>query len=443
MALDYISLAHQNKKARTISDIKNASDIQKSGMDLADTLHDEIANYINQNFPDLISNIISGKQNREDLERIIEEQIDKSELTKGRSRAELIKNQVDEILGWGKLQPLIDEGNITDIFTNQDLKVIKRVAGKDIMTNISFESDEELETYIKNIMIRTGEVINRDKCITEAYDHIYNVRIQAGIYGSQVRREVVSRPFLTLRLYPAMNFTEKDFLRNETFNEEILEFYKQYVKDSTVVISGQPGAGKSAQIDFILSLDDPMRRLILIEEEAELRYRGQNSISFVVRKGGRDDLRTKYDLAEFAKVATRLAGAKVAVGEVRGKEAWYIQRLIDMGYDAIFSVHGGNARSAIYQTAWLMTLHSSDMSIHEYEAHLCNSIDFVIHMDRKKIVEIAEVIGYDKDKKEPILNKIFELSLDENENFYWKKGSLSQEFLAKRKLRNKLKERAV
>jgi len=441
--LDYSQLAHQNKKAKTIGDIKNASDISKSRTELLDILHDEITSYINHNFPDLINSIISGKQGREVLERIIEEQIDKSEQTKGFAKTELIKKQVDEMLGWGKLQPLIDEGDVTDIFTNQDLKVIKRVGGKDIETNISFESDEEIETFIRNIMIRTGETINRDKCITSAYDRIYEVRIEAGIYGSQTRREVVNRPFLALRLYPAMDFTEKEFLMNETFNEEILEFYKEYGKDSTIVISGKPGAGKSAQLDFILSLDDPMKRLIGIEEKSELKYRGKNSIFFEERKGGKEDARHKYDMAEYAKVATRLAGHKVVIGEVRGHEAWYLQRLIDMGYNALYSVHGGDVKKAIRMTAWLMTLHSSEMSIMDYEERLCDSIDFVIQMEQKKVIDIAEVKGYDREKKEPIINKIFELALNEEGKFYWIKRPLSPEFLKKWELKNKLKEREV
>lgn len=444
--LNFKNIAHENKKAKALRDLKSASDMKDRRESIEDLLHEEITKEIQENHAELIGEIIRGKKNKEVLEKIIEDVIDKNDMIKGFSKGELIKELIDQILGWGKLQRLVDESskdNISNIFTNMDLQVIKRVAGQDIMTNISFESDEELERYIRNIMIRTGEKINRDKCIADAYDNLYNIRINAGIYGSPTRKEVVKRPYLALRLFPAMNFSAQDFVNNDTFSEEILTFLKKYGSDYTFAIVGMPDAGKSTAIDFILSLDHEMKRTVVIEEEAELKYRNKNSVFFEERKGGREDVRHKYDMAEFTKIATRLAGHKVVIGEVRSKEAWFLKRLIDMGYKAIFSVHGSKCKDALKQTAWLMSLANPQMTIETMIKELTESIDFIVYLERRKFVDIAEVVGYDDNKKEPILNYIFQLELDEEGRLYWKEGTLSEEFIKRDKLKKVLSERAV
>lgn len=443
-AVDYNTLRHTHKKVKTLQAIREANDVVSRRDQLNDLLYDQIVTEINTNNPELISDIIKGKKGRDLLEKIIGEVIDKSEHTVGFAKAELIQEQIDQILGWGKLQPLIsNQEGITNIFTNSKLEVIKRVKGKDIKTNIKFDSDEEIERFIRNIMIRTGETINRDKCTAEAYDHLYNVRIQAAIYGSPTRKEVVKRPNLVLRLYPASNFTKEDFIKNETMSQEISKFLEEYTLDSTTVIAGQPDAGKSTIMDLILNFDDTMKRTIVIEEEAESKFESDNSIFFEERKGGREDLRIKYDMAEFAKICTRLAGKKVVIHEVRGKEAWFLKRLIDMGYTALYTIHAESCEKALEQTAWLMSLNDIKMSDDKIIKSLTKSIKFIIYVEQRKIIDIAEVIGYDDVKQEPKLNYIFKLNINEQGELYWEQGKLSPEFQKQVAIKRKLAEREV
>lgn len=442
-AVDYKRIAFSNKRGKNISDFEENPLLDNSKKIKAE-LMEEIHHLIASDYKDLIDEILLGKKDRTILENIIDDFININSIDIGMKDKNLVKSMVDVMVGWERLQPLIEDPEITNIFTNEDLEVLKRVRGKDIITNIKFDTDEELEQFIKNMAIRTGEKINRDKCTMEGVDKVSHIRIQAGIYGSQVRKgEVVRKPFFALRKFPASNFGEKDFIDNETFNEDILKFYDEILEFATIVVVGAPDAGKTTHLDFLQSRKDPMRRVIRIEEDAESSFKSKNSVSFEVRKISSEDKRHKYDMATFTKLATRLAGKDVFVGEARDEEAWFLYRLIDMGYLAVYSVHGKSCRGGLEQTVFLMSLADHNLTYTQLMSKVCDSVDIVVYMDQRKVVDIAEVKGYDFEKAEPILNYIFRLNIDENGNFYWEKGSLSDNFKEGLELRKKLKERSV
>lgn len=438
---NYKNIAYMNRNNKKLGDFQeNTDDTKKELIDLIDDIHE----YIADKHQDLIDEILKGKKDKVVLASIIDDFISQSEKGQGLTQKNITQKLVDEIVGWERLQPLMDDPAITNIFTNEDLEVIKRVRGEDVLTNIKFDTDEELEQFIKNISIRTGEKINRDKCIMDGFDRISNIRINAGIYGSPVRKgEVVQKPYIAIRKYIANDFKAQEFINNETFNESILKFYKEVAEDATIAIVGEPDAGKTTHLDFIQSLKDPMRRTINIQEEPELSSRNKNSVSFVARKMQGEEKRVKYDLAEFAKNATRLAGKEVAIAEIRDRAAWYLYRLIDMGYNGIYSVHGNNCLGGLEQTQFLMSLENNNMTYTQLMKKICDSVDFVVYISHRKVIDIAEVKDYNKEKEETNLNYIFRLQVNEDGEFYWKEGEISKKFKEKLQLKNKLKERRV
>lgn len=440
--MKYTDIAYKNRNVLKVSDFED--DSNNNEKEILQNLVSEVQQHLAKEHENILYEVQQGNKEKAALETIIDEFISKKQSLSGLSQKEAIKKIIDILVGWERLQPLIDDPNITDIFTNEDLEVIKRVNGKDKVTNISFESDKVLEQYIKNLAQKANEKINYDKCTMDGFDPVSNVRIQAGIYGSAVRKgEVVRKPYLTLRKYVAKEYSEEDFIENGTLNREIANFYKEYIEDATFMIVGEPEAGKSTHLDYLQKLKDPMRRTIRIEEEPELSTHYKNSVSFIERKISGEEVRVSYDMAEFAKISTRLSGKDVVIGEVRGKEAWYLFRLLDMGYRGSYSIHGDSCQGGLEQTAFLMSLENPNLTYTQIMRKICRSVDFATYVSSRKVIDIAEVQGYDAVNDKPILNYIFSLELDENNQFYWKIGQVSPDFKKKIELRKKLKERSV
>lgn len=443
MSVNYKEEQYQSKHLKSIKSMsstgKEDDDIRK----IVDDLHA----YLSEKYDVLIDEILLGKKDKSKLEIVIGDWLSQNEeAAKGYLKDTLTKKLVDNIVGWGKLQTLIDDPSVTNIFTNEKLEVVKRVRGEDIKTNIKFEDDEELEFYIKAIMMRTKQKIGRDLCIQDAMDHIHHVRINAGISGSAIKQEVVRKPYIALRTYRVEDFDKEFFIENGTFSKEIADFIETYMLNSNVIIVGEPDAGKTTLVEYIRNLKiktDPMRRVIRMEEEAELAYESDNSVSFFERKTSADDIRKKYDLAEFAKIATRLAGKDVDIGEVRGGEAWYLTRLLDMGYKGLATVHGSSAMSALYQLAFLMSLEATDVRMDMLIQRLCETIDFIIYVSNKKIVTIAGEIEYDHSTNTPQMRNLFDLDVAADGSMYYKSQPLSEEYERARRIREALKARKV
>lgn len=438
---------HQYEK-QNLNTIRAMSEVEKRDDGLKKIV-DDLHEYLQEEYDVLVEEILLGKKSKSKLEAVINDWLsNKDGISQGFVKENLIKKLLDNIVGWGILQPLIDDLNITNIFTNERLEVIKRVKGQDLKTNIKFENEEELEVYIKAVMIRTKQKIGRDVCLQDVMDHIHRVRINAGISGSSIKQEVVRKPYIALRTYRVSDYSRDFFIGNETFSSEIADFIEENMMDSNVIFVGEPDAGKTTLIEYFRNLKivkDPMRRVIRIEEEAELNFQSENSVSFFERKtsGNKDDTRKKYDMAEFARVATRLAGKDVIVGEVRGGEAWWLTRLLDMGYKGEASVHGSSAKSAIDQLAFLMSLEAPNVRMDMLIRRICEIVDFIVYVSSKKIVTIAEIERYNTETSEPELNNIFELDIDDNGKLFWKQGKLSDRFSKKKKISEALKTRRV
>ncbi len=444
-SVNYKDIQFKKTNLNTIAAMKTPQD----GRQTFNAIVDDLLDYLGENFAELVSEIILGRKNKEKLHSVIEDWLIGSDAQyKGFLKGKLITQLTDNIVGWGILQPLVEDPEITNIFTNEKLEVIKRVRGRDVKTNIKFESVEELEKFIKSIMIRTKTKISRDVCIVDAFDHIYRVRINAAISGSQIKPEVVRKPYVALRTYQVKNFTREFFVNNGTFSDEIADFIEMYMLNCNVIFAGEPDAGKTTMIEYFRHLKykrDPMRRVIRIEEEAEFNFPSDNSVSFFERKTDEniDDVRKKYDMAEFARVATRLAGKDVSVSETRDKEAWYLMRLLDMGYQGEAAVHGSNPASAIQNLAFLMSLGAPNVRMDMLIQRVCEVIDFIVHISHRKVITITELRGYDYDKQRPILNHVFDLQVKDDGTLYWSAGELSQAFIDKKKVKDALKQREV
>lgn len=442
--VDYKKIKYDQKNITSIKNLRDSSQRENSLHDLINSLQEFLA----EKHENLVGDIILGRRKKEKLEDVIKDFLDKQEeVPKGFLKDKLVGSLVNDIVGWGVLQPLIDDLQVTNIFTNEKLEVIKRVHGEDIKTNIKFENEEELETFIRSIMIRTGEKIGRNNCIEDGFDNIYKVRINAGISGSSLKREVVRMPYLALRTYRVFDFEREFFIENETMSTEIADFLENETLDANIIVVGEPDAGKSTFLEYYYVMKnrkDPMRRIIRIEEQAELGFQAENSVSFFERTADReDDTRKRYDMAEFAKIATRLAGKDVVIGEVRGAEAWYLLRLMNMGYKAACSTHGDGDESAIHNLAFLMNLEVTNVRYELLVQRICKTIDFVIYISRKKVVNITEITGYDPETNAPMMNRIFELQVDENGKMNWKKNDVSEEFKKSRTLIELLNKRRV
>ncbi|MBO8169097.1 MAG: CpaF family protein [Thermoanaerobacteraceae bacterium] len=351
----------------------------------------EITQEITDRYSDLVHAVAAGKREVKALENVINDVIVEKGILLGRDREQTLKLVLDNILGYGILQPLIDS-EATDVFVNGPGVVYVRVNDKDVRrTDISFRSIEHLEQYIRSIMVRNGQKINHAEPLKDARDVKNSLRINAGI------RPSARTPYIAIRKHTAKHFSTQDFYRSKTFTPEVLGFLKKAVKARmNILIAGPTGSGKTTLMRYLAQEHIPKdERIVVIEEEAELEIDHPNMVVLEAKKkmGEEDNNITMDDLV---KNALRMGMRRIILGELRGKEAFTLLRAFGTGHDGgMTSAHSNDIYNAVYQLAVMMLYADTPLKYEHLKLMISQALDIIIYIENYRITQIAAVTGYD------------------------------------------------
>ncbi|BCJ88166.1 CpaF family protein [Effusibacillus dendaii] len=353
------------------------------------------------------------------------------------SHSVLKKLVLDELLGYGILQPLVDDPSVTDIFVNHHQEILVRRNGADEPVPLRFRDAEQLEEYFRKIMMRLGARVDRFHPIVDTRDPDLHLRINGGI------PPVVNEPYFTIRKHQADTFTLQKLIETGTLTRDMADTLQTYVGSwLNLLISGPTGSGKTTLLRALCECIDPLERLAVLEEEAELRIPHQNIVALETKKKwGEDELAIEMDL--LVKNAMRMSPRRIVLGELRHKEALELIRAFGTGHDGgLTCIHANDVKSALKQLAFLMLYADTPLTYEHLLSMIADSVDIVVHIERYKVVEIAEVVGFDSSRQTIATRTVWRYQVDPltEEGVYEKKGE-SDSLLQKMALRRSLRKR--
>lgn len=393
----------------------------------------EITDQILNDHFEVVHAVSAGQRDESVLARLVAEAAIARGVSLGRDVEETVQTVLDNILRYGPLQSLVSDPAVTDIFVNGPDTVYVRVNDQDVLCpNITFKDNEHLTQYIRAVLARVGARITNADCIADARDNRNNLRINAGI------APVATVPYLAIRKHLAAEYSTEDFLKSGTFTEEILDFlHKAVAARLNIVISGPTGSGKTTLLRFLANnFLPPTDRIVVLEEEAELRIRHPNQVALEAkRQVGEDD--KAVTLNDLVRNALRMAPRRIILGELRGQEAFALLRAFGTGHDGgLTTVHANDIYNTIDQLAVMMLFAQTPL---EYD-HLCmlaaDAIDLIVYVERRRVEEISWVSGYDSQRRQVVLEPIFLTQRNERgelvyerrpvservRNFFWRRG---------------------
>jgi len=334
-----------------------------------------------------------------------------------------IKGILDHILRYGPLQELIDDPEVTDIFVNGPQNVYKRVNNRDILCpEISFRDDRHLEQYIRALLAKVGQRITQAECLVDTRDVRNRLRINAGIPPA------AKTPYLCIRKHIVADFTAEDFRRSGTLTPEIEEFLALSLRARlNILIAGPTGSGKTTLVRFLASHFIPDdERILVMEEEEELRIPHQNQVALEAKKkAGEDDVEITLD--GLVRNGLRMAMRRMLLGEFRGKEAFALIRAFGSGHDGgMVTVHANDLYNAADQIAVMMLYANTPLKYEHLKLLIAQAINLIVYMENYRITDIAYVAGYDHQRKEVLLEPVFETERDAGGNLVYVRHPLSE-----------------
>jgi len=252
-----------------------------------------------------------------------------------------------DLVGFGKIDPLMRDPNIEDIScdgVNKPVYVWHRNY-ESVEANLEFENDEELDNVVVKLVHMAGKHVSSAFPIVDAS--------LPGKHRLSVcyRREVT--PFgtaFTIRKFREDPYSIIDLINLGTFSEEMAAYFWLCLENrASIMVLGGTAAGKTTALNALACLIKPGSKIITIEETAELNLPHENWISLIARQsyGLGGSTVGEVSLFDLVKTSMRHRPDILIVGEIRGQEAYVLFQALATGHGGMCTMHAENLDSAV------------------------------------------------------------------------------------------------
>jgi flagellar protein FlaI len=252
-----------------------------------------------------------------------------------------------DLVGFGRIDPLMRDPNIEDISCDGVLKPVYvwHRNYESIETNLEFPDDEVLDNTVVKLVHMAGKHVSTAFPIVDA--SLPGKHRLAVAY----RREIT--PFgtaFTIRKFREDPYSIVDLINIGTFSEEMAAYFWMCLENrSSIMILGGTAAGKTTALNTLACLIKPGSKIITIEETAELNLPHENWVSLIARQsyglGGSGV--GEVSLFDLVKTSMRHRPDIMIVGEVRGQEAYVLFQALATGHGGMCTMHAENLDSAV------------------------------------------------------------------------------------------------
>lgn len=314
----------------------------------------------------------------------------------------------DSIRGLGVLGQIIGDSDITEVMINGYKDIFIEKNGKLDKYNGQFENQRELEIIITKFVSKAGRAVNESEPIVDT-------RLSDGSRVSVVMPPVaLNGPIVTIRRFPKEAMTMDKLIEYGSLPPEIAKVLELLViAKYNIFISGGTGSGKTSFLNALSNYIPKDERIITIEDSAELQIRNiENIVRLETRNAGPDG-KGAITIRDLIKSALRMRPERIIVGEVRGEEALDMLQAMNTGHDGSLSTGHANSTADMLSRLETMVLQGANgLSLEAIRQQIGSALDIIIHLSRlrdrsRKTVEIVEVLGYDTEKREIVLNPLY------------------------------------
>jgi pilus assembly protein CpaF len=312
-------------------------------------------------------------------------------------REQLFHDILDELLGFGPLQPLLDDNDISEIMVNGPKKIYIERKGKLVKTDVVFEDNEQVLRVIDRIILPLGRRIDNDSPTVDA-------RLPDGSRVNAVIHPVaIDGASITIRKFQKGKLTVDQLIEFGSITRSMADFVRACViARFNIIISGGTGSGKTTLLNALSGFVPEDERIVTIEDAAELRLQ-QDHIVRLETKAPNSEGRNAVTIRDLVKNSLRMRPDRIIVGEVRGGEALDMLQAMNTGHDgSMTTLHANTPRDAISRLETMCLMSGMDLPLKVIREQIASAIDLIVQQSRvkggaRKVTSITEVSGMEGD----------------------------------------------
>ena len=312
---------------------------------------------------------------------------------------------IDEIVGFGPIEPLLNDKDVTEVMVNRADLVYVEKKGHVTESGVLFVNDAHVERIINKIVKPLGRKANRDMPLVDA-------RLPD---GSRVNAVVapcaIDGPNITIRKFSKTPFQVKDLINFGSLNQDMADFLRACVVSKlNIVVSGGTGSGKTTLLNVLSSNIPDGDRIVTIEDAAELSLLQRHVVRLETKKPARKG-DSEVSIRDLVINSLRMRPERIVIGECRGGEALDMLQAMNTGHDgSLTTVHANNPRDTISRLETLVLMAGMDLPINVVRKQIVSAIDLIVQQARlrdgqRKVTAITELTGLEGDT--PVMQDIF------------------------------------
>ena len=373
--------------------------MNKSQTSLPASKLNELKNYlINIIAREMETRQVEDSQRRQTIAKLLQQAYQSTQVNlSGTLRDQLFHDIMDELLGFGPLQSLLDDPSISEVMVNGPNKVFVERDGKLTRTNITFENDEQVLRIIDRIIAPLGRRIDNDNPYVDA-------RLPDGSRVNAVIQPcAIDGSTITIRKFSKDKLKIEDLVRYGSLTEHMAEFIRACVIGRlNIVISGGTGSGKTTLLNVLSSFIPEDERILTIEDAAELQLQ-QDHVVRLETKSPNSDGRFAVTIRDLVRNSLRMRPERIVVGECRGGEALDMLQAMNTGHDgSLTTLHANAPRDAISRLETMCLMAGMDMPLKVIRQQIASAVHLIIQQSRltdgsRKVTAITEIAGMEGD----------------------------------------------
>jgi pilus assembly protein CpaF len=318
-------------------------------------------------------------------------------LLNGVEKDKIQSDLLDEVFGFGPLEPLLKDPTISDILVNRNDLVYVERGGMLQKIDVKFRDDRHLLQIIDRIVGGVGRRIDESSPMVDA-------RLPDGSRVNAIIPPLaLDGPALSIRRFSSTPLTAERLLELKTLSPEMLEVLSAAVKCRvSILISGGTGAGKTTFLNMLSKYIPEAERLVSIEDAAELQLQQENVVRLETRPPnveGAGAVRQRQLLIN----SLRMRPDRIIIGEVRGEEAFDMLQAMNTGHEgSMTTIHANTCRDAVSRLESMVAMANINLPDRAVRQQIASAITVVVQITRlsdgtRRVTNISEITGMEND----------------------------------------------
>src|SRR5437773_8733558 len=311
----------------------------------------------------------------------------------GERKERVIRRVVDDAVGLGPLQPLVNDLSISEVMVNSPDEIYFERDGIIYLSALRFRDRDHVSLVIDRIIAPLGRRVDESSPFVDA-------RLPDGSRVNIIIPPLVPRsPTITIRKFRPDKYDMQDLVGIGTLTQTVADFLRAAVQlRLNIVMSGGTGAAKTALLSALAAYITERERIITIEAPIELKLHQRHVIACEARPPNIEG-RNEVAQRDLLRNALRMRPDRILIGEVRGAEAFDMLQAMNTGHEgSLTTVHANSPRDALSRIENMVLMAGFDLPVRAIREQVASALHLVVQLvrysdGRRRISNISEITG--------------------------------------------------